>query len=55
MKNPLLVKLFWVEVSQKGQKMTILWESDLKTTHLEQLSPTFAQYLFFEGAFSAGS
>jgi hypothetical protein len=38
-----------------GQKMTCLWESDLNTTNLGQLSPTFAESRYYEGAFSAGS
>jgi hypothetical protein len=46
MNNPLLEKLFWVEVPQKGQEMTVFWESVLKMTNLEQLSPTFTKYRF---------
>jgi len=39
----------------RTKKMTVIWESDLKKTHLEQLSPTFAEYFFYEGAFSEGT
>jgi hypothetical protein len=54
MKNSFLGKLVLGGSPTFSQKMMILWGPDLKTTNLEQLSPTFAEYRFYEGAFSVG-
>ena len=55
MKNPLLGKIVIGGSPTVGHNPTISREPGLKTAILEQLSPTFAEYRFDGGAYSAGS
>jgi hypothetical protein len=55
MNNPLPGNIVLGGSPTLSEKLTIFWDPVLKTTHFEQLSPTFAEYRYYEGAFSAGS
>jgi hypothetical protein len=51
MKNPLLGKFVIGGSSTVDHNTTILREPVLKTTHFEQLSPTFAEFFLSRGHF----